>query len=253
MKAILTCDDVFEVLTRAPFPSGASDDQVVESHLAVCHECRQLAEALRPAVGLFHEAMIGEAEQELPTYRGQLSSIDRRSDSNVVSSAVVEPLSPLLGNSWDNCSTIQGRRAKEPVSSRTWLGIAGCVAAVLVATLALVASRARSTHNEAVVASNVRSVGDRDVKLLASLDLPNACAPRGAATRISSNYDCCTKCHTAGSRVSSSREAISKSSSACIACHDWLTERASPALSIDKYAAQWRGRTTAYPSRPAAT
>jgi hypothetical protein len=249
MKAVLTCDDVFDVLTRAPFPSGASDDQIVESHLAVCHDCRQLAEALRPAVGLFHEAMIEESDQALPAYRGQLSPIDRCSDLNIVSSRMVEQVSELLGgNSWDNCSTRRDRRSKRSVLSRTWLGIAGCLAAVLVATLALVASRSRSTHEEPVVASSVRSVDDRDVKLLAALDLPIGCAPRGSTALMASSYDCCTKCHTAGSQVSSSRQAILKSSSACIACHDWLTEHVSPALSMHKYAAQWRGRTTAYPS-----
>ena len=72
MKAVLTCDDVFEVLTREPFPAGGSDDEVVESHLAVCHECRQLAEAFRPAVGLFHEAISEGLEDELPSYRGRL-------------------------------------------------------------------------------------------------------------------------------------------------------------------------------------
>ena len=68
MKAVFTCDEVFDVLTREPFPSGDPDDEIVESHLAVCHECRQLAEAFRPAVGLFHEATSTGLEGELPSY-----------------------------------------------------------------------------------------------------------------------------------------------------------------------------------------
>ena len=52
MRTILSCDAVFDVLTRAPFPDSGSDSESVEAHLSVCHECRCLAEALRPAIGL---------------------------------------------------------------------------------------------------------------------------------------------------------------------------------------------------------
>ncbi|QDU78057.1 hypothetical protein Pan97_51370 [Bremerella volcania] len=45
-----TCDDVFDVLTRAPFPTGEHEtDMPIQRHLTVCHSCRELAEALRPA------------------------------------------------------------------------------------------------------------------------------------------------------------------------------------------------------------
>lgn len=51
-----TCDDVFEVLTRGPFPTGEqATDFPVERHLTVCHSCRELAEALRPATELLAE------------------------------------------------------------------------------------------------------------------------------------------------------------------------------------------------------
>src|SRR5437868_14405848 len=72
MKLLLDCDDVFDRLTRGPFPSGAADDNAVESHLCACHECRELAEALRPAVKLMHEAYAGQVpdEDSLPVYRG---------------------------------------------------------------------------------------------------------------------------------------------------------------------------------------
>src|SRR5215212_7237128 len=71
MKLLLDCDDVFDRLTRGPFPSGATDDAAVESHLCACHECRELAEALRPAVNLLHEAYAAQVSDEsLPAYRG---------------------------------------------------------------------------------------------------------------------------------------------------------------------------------------
>ncbi len=67
---MMNCDQVFDVLTRGPFPSGAQDDDHVEAHLACCTECRRLAVALRPAVELFQEAMNADDGLGLPGYRG---------------------------------------------------------------------------------------------------------------------------------------------------------------------------------------
>ena len=73
MKQLLvSCDQVFDVLTRGPFPTGAASDEGVEQHLRACHECRQLAEALRPAVALMHEAVSAEQAIDLPGYQGSL-------------------------------------------------------------------------------------------------------------------------------------------------------------------------------------
>ena len=69
----MTCDDVFDVLTRGPFPSGAADDEQVERHLARCSECRRLATALRPAVELFQEAIEPDESCGLPGYRGRVA------------------------------------------------------------------------------------------------------------------------------------------------------------------------------------
>jgi len=67
----MNCDLVFEILTRGPFPAGQPTDASVELHLRSCYECRQLAEALRPATTLIHEA-IDEPDDSLPGYRGEL-------------------------------------------------------------------------------------------------------------------------------------------------------------------------------------
>src|SRR5688572_17197194 len=74
-KLLLNCDQVFDLLTRGPFPSGEETDQPVESHLQACHECRQLAEALQPAVHLLHESLSERDCQELPRYQGILSAL----------------------------------------------------------------------------------------------------------------------------------------------------------------------------------
>jgi len=70
MKLLMHCDEVFDILTRGPFPSGAESDPAVEHHLRSCHDCRQLAEALRPAVELFHECLSAEEVAHLPEYHG---------------------------------------------------------------------------------------------------------------------------------------------------------------------------------------
>jgi hypothetical protein len=69
---LLNCDQVFDVLTRGPFPTGEPEDDAVERHLRACHDCRQLAEALRPAVALLHEAIETDEASELPEYQGAL-------------------------------------------------------------------------------------------------------------------------------------------------------------------------------------
>ncbi len=80
MKHHLTCDEVFDHLTRAPFPTGEASDQFVDEHLRVCHECRQMAEALRPATNLFREAMADDQRRQLPSYQGQLATMIRSSN-----------------------------------------------------------------------------------------------------------------------------------------------------------------------------
>jgi len=64
----MNCDQVFDILTRGPFPTGTSCDVPVEAHLAECADCRRLAEALRPAVELFQEAVDPEESRDLPGY-----------------------------------------------------------------------------------------------------------------------------------------------------------------------------------------
>src|SRR5262245_38469058 len=70
---MISCDEVFDVLTRGPFPTGRPSDGVVEAHLARCADCQRLAEALRPAVELF-EAVAPEESRTLPSYGGRLPS-----------------------------------------------------------------------------------------------------------------------------------------------------------------------------------
>ncbi len=81
MKTLLNCDDVFDVLTAGPFPSGEQSDQQVQQHLETCVDCRSLAESLRPACGLLHEALSAGERTGLPVYladNNQISEIMHR-------------------------------------------------------------------------------------------------------------------------------------------------------------------------------
>src|SRR5918997_915126 len=56
-RMAMNCDQVFMILTRGPFPTGEPWDEEVEGHLESCSECWRLAEALRPALAIFQEAV----------------------------------------------------------------------------------------------------------------------------------------------------------------------------------------------------
>jgi hypothetical protein len=71
------------ILTRGPFPTGEDWDEDVESHLEVCSDCWRLAEALRPALEVFQEAVPPAEGRDLPGYWG-----DARPASAVVADLV---------------------------------------------------------------------------------------------------------------------------------------------------------------------
>ena len=76
----MDCDQVFVILTRGPFPTGELWDEEVEAHLETCADCWRLAEALRPALEVFQEAVPPAESRDLPGYWG-----DARPTGSVVS------------------------------------------------------------------------------------------------------------------------------------------------------------------------
>lgn len=66
----MNCDQVFNILTRGPFPSGDSTDSAVEIHLSLCADCRHFADALRPDASTDLESLIPEESRGLPYYWG---------------------------------------------------------------------------------------------------------------------------------------------------------------------------------------
>jgi hypothetical protein len=108
----MDCNQVFMILTRGPFPTGESWDEQVESHLEQCADCWRLAEALRPALEVFQEAVPPSEGRDLPGYWGdarpastavaelQRSSVRTAIAPNAkrISRPIAEALSPRLAN-----------------------------------------------------------------------------------------------------------------------------------------------------------
>ena len=206
MKAVFTCDEVFDILTREPFPSGCGKDEFVESHLAVCHECRQLAEAFRPAVGLFHESLAVGFDDALPMYRGRLKPI-------IDALPQVSPSAPQ--------SDVASRSEQQVSWMRHSVGIATCLSLAAAVIFAMLAAPPRAGDSVPAVAT-VHAPHFRDYTMLAALEIPTSCRSLldHADRALAMEYVCCTKCHHATSRVASTNLAIRRTSAACAACHD---------------------------------
>lgn len=98
----MECDQVFMILTRGPFPTGEPWDEQVENHLESCADCWRLAEALRPALEVFQEAVPAAESRELPGYWG-----DARPSSEIVAG---------LANGMSKTAVAQGvRRVSRPI------------------------------------------------------------------------------------------------------------------------------------------
>lgn len=233
---LLNCDQVFDVLTRGPFPTGAPDDEGVEHHLRACHECRQLAEALRPAVSLLHEAVTGDEAHDLPEYQGSLP--------------VALPRRPRALPVQSGSAMRSTERAAKSISVLRLLA-----ASVLAAALALLVYGATmSPRNDGppfTVRDGLKLLPRASADLadgtpdqgglirLASFHLPAPCFPeqhRGllahdpaalAASLASGSLDalhCCTECHRAGlAQVASTQVASTQVAAvlkeSCHACH----------------------------------
>lgn len=229
----MNCDQVFDILTRGPFPTGTPCDLGVESHLARCPECRRLAEALRPALELFQEAIAPEESRDLPGYW---------------CATAADPQLPQV-------SYAQETRLRH-VPSRAWAppSLAGHWSAVTVWRMAamlalgvtlgsLVGSRVtfdgRPTEPPSAGRGAAMMAADDDPQPLTVAQrtelavLPAACSrhrpgkgPRYSvrsdqllATADLANLDCCSECHNANSDSVPSAATV-KVSQHCQVCHN---------------------------------
>ncbi len=231
----MNCDQVFDVLTRGPFPSGASIDADIELHLGACHDCRQLADALRPAVDLFHEAMPHDECDDLPGYRGSL----RESEASSLPMAVAM----MLDHPSVDASAICERRRKVTLGMSSWRLTAACLLILAIAGMLWTVNS--TSHDgqlfggsDAASLQHARFQPDAEGMVhLARLDLSGECmlaVDRKQAQATTSAGDsrdggfqtrrfaCCTHCHHAAPSSSkpSPLHAISVAMAACVACHE---------------------------------
>ena len=246
MMRQLTCDQVFDILTRAPFPAGDEHDDGVDRHLAVCHDCRQLAEALRPATDLFREAMAADERHALPVYRGELATIVRPA-----AHAERRPKSSKAPQRQSTLSSVSGNR------TGLSLALVPALAMLLLVLFVLVRRPMPGSTSETgrqTTPDRSEAVGDRAetaMCALATLSLPARCFPRsliGPAVQHSatSRQDvlagnegpmstcrqchelarmashqrvCCTNCHAAANRTSPSLTDIRRLAASCPEFH----------------------------------
>src|SRR4051812_18327410 len=243
-RTLLNCDQVFEVLTRGPFPTGEPEDEAVERHLRACHECRQLAEALRPAVALLHESISTDDAMELPEYQGALPwrRPQRRSRLSIARLSREE-----LADA--KCNT---RQRDVSLRSTNWSAaimalrvVAASLLAFAIGALLFAVSWTPERDNRGqrdglFAAADFRRDHDLGIPTgngllqLAKLDLPFACLPLlhrpisiehagqiAAALEGGSlaNIRCCTECHRAGVKQPASPRLIAVTEQNCQACH----------------------------------
>ncbi|HEY2840630.1 MAG TPA: hypothetical protein VGJ26_15850 [Pirellulales bacterium] len=233
----MTCDDVFDVLTRGPFPSGGLEDHAVELHLRRCPECHRLAVALRPAVELFQEAVGPEESSTLPGYRGMAGSAN---DGSIAADA--------NSGYWGRTDAVaQAERAFAPAPRVARVmpargSLLKFAAAVLLGVAAAAGSRGWIERHSAPAeapppaAPQIASDARESNRLwLASIQLPPACvrhrfakvAESGADSAntiqlaaVEGNYlSCCTDCHASSTTGLLSPESRSVVARACTACH----------------------------------
>jgi len=234
----MTCDDVFDVLTRGPFPSGGLEDHAVEVHLRRCPECHRLAVALRPAVELFQEAVSPDESRTLPGYRGMAGSVE---DLRVAAdgSRGYWGLGTDVVAQAERTFTPAPRAARILPAQGSLLKFA---AAVLLGVAAAAGSRGWTEKSSAAagdppvapiqVASEAKEANRR---WLATIQLPPSCirSSRVAAGDVSADprrglqlasaegsfVSCCTGCHVSGNPGLLDQEARNVVARACTACH----------------------------------
>lgn len=207
MQVLIDCNKVFERLTRGPFPNGSQADTDVQKHLAACHECRCLAESLRPAVTLLHESMTAEQRADLPEYR----SADEEEQRVRILDRIADQPPPA----WEHTS--YGSQ------SNRWRDLCWVLApALLLAVMALAMHSDRSPIGDRTRQIALGSFSSVD--LLTSFSLPAACLPEFSASQsnpvgMNNAFQCCSKCHAAMNPDAPHVRCMGQLTTACLACH----------------------------------
>ena len=214
----MNCDQAFDVLTRGPFPSGDTGvDDAVERHLTACHECRQLAEALRPAVGIFHETMVEAESLSLPGYSGELSPAGE--------GPLLTLVTPTRATSQVKPLAMQRRGRKK--ATLIWPFVAAGLLGLIVG---MFGENIRS-RGAGDIAANFASASSHPLEshavnregrlFLASLNLSAACRDADGESGQNTNswYQCCTRCHAAAESAAAPTVPLPTLTSSCVVCH----------------------------------
>jgi hypothetical protein len=250
MKLLIDCNEVFDILTRGPFPSGGEHDEAVEHHLRSCHDCRQLAEALRPAVELFHECLSEQEAKALPEYHGQVVPLDQPLRESLFR-ALPRDIAEVRLDSHDGAmpSRSQSRQRDAYRGSRTALLLQGLIGMALTAAIVLtVISLGMSVRNmdrqpgvrgpsELALVPVVS--GTEAARRILSWQLPGECvfdrlretAAGGSLVEGATleqqlalawearTIECCMGCHHASQDLVGSQRLIATMQNSCIVCH----------------------------------
>ena len=266
-----TCDDVFERLTSGPFPSGpfpggatsevtntatgqatrsAWSDEATERHLACCHDCRRLAEALRPAVSALCDARDAGPQPVydavLPAYDGVLPG-DARSRFLGLRPWLQAADGEAIGVGATTTPSLSPNRPTAMRSPQAWSIVAALTSALALACVACAAgglfgSRESEQSSLAVPTSRVHWVASESCKAVREWEaagggarngLASGGGPSGGLARVGDDGapsgvigkllmedrgECCTQCHAADveARV---RVEPARLLAACLACH----------------------------------
>jgi hypothetical protein len=247
-KTLLNCDQVFEVLTRGPFPTGEPEDDAVERHLRACHECRRLAEALRPAVALLHEAIETDEATALPEYQGALpwkrpDRLRRLSMARLAAAREQPAESDARPIRLAPSAVDLALRSAPTVRAMRVVAASLLVFALGALLFAIAWAPNRRLTWDSDLAFDSPAVVNRappgmptakGLLTLASLKLPPTCVPNshrpvsaddaGAIAAAIDNGSlatlrCCTECHHAGTAQPSSTRLIAIAEQNCQLCH----------------------------------
>lgn len=229
VRNMITCDDVFDVLTRGPFPTGTVVDPSVEDHLASCAACRELAEALRPSVSLFREVLADEERLRLTVYRGSATAAIPPGDSAQLTSRASYFHAPVV-----KPGGLDAPRIVRYLISVFAVSLALIVAFVWGAGTSL--DQVTEQHSPVVetdspVAGQIPPGIPDDDLILAGFNLPDSCLLElGQFTakadnaivpeRAGWNRQCCTRCHApTGAPHTGSPRTLAIIVASCRTCH----------------------------------
>lgn len=222
----MNCDQVFDVLTQGPFPTGRPIDARVERHIACCHECRQMAEALRPALDLFHESIDELDQMPLPEYQGQAEAFTVATLPEAVEACLNAPELRRRSKVPDERST---RSALGRRTSYIGTAVLAVVGFVLLAVGVLPSTK--SALKDITVAAPVSEEQPvNQPQGIALAQLSEACpktagiktragTPAQQCETVSRKARCCTLCHNAANRDRPRLESIAMLEKSCSGCH----------------------------------